>query len=124
MSVEFALVFPVILGFFFGTVVLIQAYTLRDTAQHAAYEGARKAMVFDATSGDCVDAVEEFLQIMRLEAGDITVTPSTITTATEEVTVRVDIPFANNAFMAGGLIPDDWQTSGQVTLQRGFIDEE
>ena len=39
-AVELAICFPIILVFFIGMVGVTQAFTLRDTAQHAAYEGS------------------------------------------------------------------------------------
>lgn len=121
-TVEFALVFPLVLMFFLGLTIFTQSFLLRDSAEHAAYEGARQGTNLQATSEDIISSVETFLSVMRINVSDVTVSPTEITTATEEIEVTVDIPFADNSWIGAAFIPEDWMISSTIKLRRFFND--
>ncbi len=52
MTVEFAICFPLLLLFFFAAFEFCRANMIRQTADNAAYEGARRAIVPGATAED------------------------------------------------------------------------
>ena len=117
-SVEFAFVFPIILLFFVGLTSMTQGFLLRDTAQHAAYEGARAATLLTADVETAETAVVDFLDSMKIRGGQVEVQPATLGAATEQVTVVVSIPYGENAWIGGGFMSRDWVASGSVTLNR------
>lgn len=117
-AVEFALVFPLIMAFFFAMTVFTQAFLLRDTTQHAAYEGARKGMLLQADTADVKKTAEEFLRKVRVNGAEVKVEPENITTATREVTVYVQVPFNKNAWVGAPFLPKNWHISSVVKLRR------
>ena len=59
--------FPIILTFFIGMIGMTQALLLNDTAQHAAYEGARQGLVLTSDSKSVKSAVTDFTKSMGLK---------------------------------------------------------
>lgn len=117
-TVEFAFVFPIVLTFFFGLISLSRALQLRDTAQHAAFEGARAGLVLNATEVDCREAVENFTDSMGLSGVTTVIEPASLTNEDEVVSVRVVIPLRANAWVSGSFVPDDATLESEVTLTR------
>ena len=117
-AVEFAICFPIIMTFFIGMVGITQAFTLRDTAQHAAYEGVRKGIILDSKASDCEEAVQEFARRIRIRGAVTTVTPATLSNSDREITVGVAIPMNENAWIAAPFFPDGWNLYAEVTLSR------
>jgi Flp pilus assembly protein TadG len=119
-TVEFALVFPIIMTFFGAMVVFAQANLLRDTAQHAAYEGARAAIVPGATAKNAMQATKQMMAIVDTRQAEIRITPSVITDDVESVRVDVNIPMGPNLWWmaATPFIPEDWTMTASVELNR------
>ncbi len=117
-AVEFAICFPIIMVFFIGMVGVTQAFTLRDTAQHAAYEGARKGILLNSKASDCEDAVQEFARRIRIRGAVTTVAPQTLSNNVKEITVGVAIPMNENAWVAAPFFPDNWSLYAEVKLTR------
>ena len=112
------MVFPIILLFFVAMTVFTQAFTMRDTAQHAAYEGARIGLLLEASAADCQKASLEFLENMSLEGSKVSVSPAVLSSNTDQITVTVSIPFGKNAWISGGFMNEKWVTTQSVTLSR------
>ena len=90
--VEFSLVLPVFLlilfgGFEFGRICLV-----RNAANNAAYQAARRVMVPGATVADANTEVSRLMSVFGVNQFTVTVNPSPITLATDRVTVSIDIP--------------------------------
>lgn len=117
-SVEFALVFPITLLFFVSQIGLMQIFLLNDTAQHAAYEGAREGLVITSTAQDAEDAVQAFASSMNVRDVTVDVEPDNFTSSTQEVTVAVSIPLNSNAWISVPFMPDNWAVESTVTLSR------
>ena len=113
--VEFALVLPIIAVFMVSTVSISQILMMQHTADTAAYEAARAAMVPGAHVNDAVVEAQELLDVAGLTDTEITVTPSVITEETGSVTVLVEVPLEQNSW----ILPDQFAThlvSSEVTL--------
>lgn len=121
-AVEFALVFPIILIFFVAMTVFTQAFLIRDSVQHAAYEGAREGLKLSSTAEDCEKQVMVFLDSMRLKGGKVKVEPAILTAETNEVAVSVSVSFQDNAWIAAGFMPKEWRATHTITLQRYYPD--
>ncbi len=95
--VEFAVVAPVFFIFMFAAMEFAHLNTLRNTAHNAAYEAARAAVIPGANQAKAEAEAQRILAAVGTRQFDITVT--SITDASEEVTVTIDIPYADNAIM-------------------------
>ena len=98
--VEFAVVLPIVLLIFAAMIEISRVLLLQHSADTAAYEGARCAMVPGATSGEATLAAQKLLQAAGLKSALIIVTPSVITEETPLITVHVEIPVAQNAWIS------------------------
>ena len=117
-TVEFALVFPIVLTFFLGLIFLSRALLLKDTAQHAAFEGARAGIILNASERDSQQAVADFTRRMGLKDVRTTIKPRVITNEDEVITVNVSIPMASNAWVTTGFMPTNLDIESEVTLTR------
>lgn len=97
--VEFAIVAPIFFLFLLAAFEFGWMNVLRHTADNAAYEAARAAMVPGATAADATAKANSILNIVRAKNVKVTVTPSVITTLTKSVTVDVDVPLSSNALV-------------------------
>jgi Flp pilus assembly protein TadG len=112
-TVEFAVTLPLVLLLFFGSIEFGRVNMLRHSAAQAAYEGARRGIVPGATADDVRAAATEILNSTFASSYTITVTPSTITRHTTEVTVNISLPLASNSWV----VP---QYFAGATLSRSF----
>lgn len=94
--VEFAIVAPV----FFLVVLAMFEFSwlnvVRHTADNAAYEAARRAIVPGATASEATDEASRILRAIGTRGARISIDPPTITLQTREVTVAIDIPMREN----------------------------
>ena len=117
-SVEFALVFPIILTFFIGMIVLTQAFVLKDMTQHAAYEGTRQGIVLNATAEDAQAAAAEFMQMMGMRGVEVATEPAQFSNSTREVAITVSVPMNENAWIAAPFMPENWVISSRVEIAK------
>lgn len=123
-AVEFALVFPIVISFFAAIIAFSQAVLLRDTSQYAAYMSAREGINLYANRETVVAAAEEALATMRVRNPKIMVSPTVIEKTTEKVTVSVEIPFSDNAWIGAGFIPEDWSFGSEITLTKNHFPDQ
>lgn len=107
--VEFALTVPVFLLFLMASFEFGWLNVIRHTADNAAYEAARAAIVPGATAADATAKANSLLSIVGARGAKVTITPSVVTTDTDEVNVTIDIPMSAN----GLIVP---RFSGTKTL--------
>ena len=99
-TTEFAIAAPVLflllLAIFeFGWQVLI-----RHTADNAAYEAARRAIVPGGTSADAIDEANRIMGFVGAQEFDVQVDPTDINEDTLEVEVTVSGPYDENGIVA------------------------
>jgi Flp pilus assembly protein TadG len=99
-AVEFALTAPIFFAFLLAAFEFGWLNVIRHTADNAAYEAARTAMVPGATAAEAQSAANAILSIVGARGATVTITPSTLTPETEEVTVQVDVPLNSNGLIA------------------------
>lgn len=113
--VEFAVTLPIVFLLFFGMIELSRLFMLQHSADTAAYEGARNAIVPGAKPQDAVLAASELLRAAGIKNGQIIVDPEVITEETALVTVTTIVPLSDNGWVVpnffGGRI-----VKSQVTL--------
>jgi Flp pilus assembly protein TadG len=98
VTVETAVVFPVVVLFFFAQFEIVRLNNIRNSVYMAAYDGARAGIVPGATAGDATNAAQYILNSVSAINSTITVSPSTITDTTEDITVTVSVPLDDNAW--------------------------
>jgi Flp pilus assembly protein TadG len=97
--VEFALTVPIFLLFLMAAFEFGWMNVLRHTADNAAYEAARTAMVPGATAAEAVAKATNLLSVVGARGASVTVTPSILTSATDQVTVDIAIPMNRNGLV-------------------------
>lgn len=116
--VEFAMVMPILMMFFYGMIELSRVLLLQHTVDTASYEGARSAIVPGATSQDAIDCASKLLTTGKLKSAKITVDPTLITEDTPVITVLVEVPIRENAWMT-----PFWFKKGSVKSEVTLITE-
>ena len=101
---EFALVAPLLFLFLFAAIDIARANIIRSTAENAVYEGARASIIPGATPEKIEAVTREVLDILAIHNAVVTITPTTITSATPAVTVQVDIPLASNLYASSNFL--------------------
>jgi Flp pilus assembly protein TadG len=106
--VEFAIVAPIFFLFMLAAFEFGWMNVCRHTADHAAYEAARRAMVPGATADEALAEARDVLTIIGTRDATVSVNPNTITSETDQVTVSVEVPMDSNALIlpmfAGGKV--------------------
>lgn len=85
-AVEFALTVPVLFLFLFATYELGRANMMKHTAEAAAYEAARVAIVPGSTDAEAIAAAESILATVGIRDADVSISP-------DANTVRANISF-------------------------------
>lgn len=97
--VEFGFVLPVITLLFFGVLEVGRTLLLQHSADTAAYEGTRAAIVPGATAEDAIQAAGELLEAARISEYTIEVDPEEIEEGTAVVSVEVSVPIEQNSWV-------------------------
>lgn len=98
-AVEFAIVAPVFFLVLMSMFEFSRLNVLRNTADNAAYEAARAAMVPGATAADATAEANRLLNVVGARGANVTISPNRITRNTEAVTVSIDIPLDRNGWV-------------------------
>ena len=98
-AVEFAMTAPIFFLFLLAAFEFGWLNVIRHTADNAAYEAARTAIVPGATADEARDKANELLNIVGARAATVTVMPALLTPETNQVTVEIDIPMASNGLI-------------------------
>ena len=99
VAVEFAITAPIFLLFLLAVFEFGWLNVMRHTADNAAYEAARTAIVPGATSGEALAKATSILNVVGARGAKINVTPNNITNSTTEVTVAIDVPMNSNGLI-------------------------
>ena len=99
VTVEFAIVAPIFFLLLMAAFEFGWMNVIRHTADNAAYEAARAAMVPGATAADATAKATTLLKIVGARGAKISITPAILTTATKEVTVAIDVPMGSNGLI-------------------------
>jgi Flp pilus assembly protein TadG len=99
-AVEFALVAPIFFVLMIAAFEFGRLNVVRHTADNAAYEAARHAMVPGATAVEARAEATRLLNIVGARGAQITVTPETLDSSVSEVNVTIDVPMNLNGWIA------------------------
>jgi len=119
-AVEFAIVLPILLTFTFASLDFLRANNLLHTAENAAYEAARRGIVPGSSASDCEDVANELLAMLGTDGAVVTVTPATILTETETVTVDISIPMDQNSLIVTRFFQNRSVTTSMTLTREDF----
>jgi Flp pilus assembly protein TadG len=86
---------PVLFALVFGAVEFAQVNMIRNSAENAAYEGARAGVTPGATATSARNKARTELKNLGIRGSTVTVTPSDLTGA-QTITVQVSVPLNSN----------------------------
>lgn len=95
-----AITVPILFLMVFASLEFCGVNVQRHTADNAAYEAARRGIVPGATAQDVRDEANRIMAFVGARNITVDVTPATITDLTEELTVRVELPIADNGWLS------------------------
>lgn len=113
-TVEFALVFPIVMTMFFAAIEFTRLNYLRHSTRQAAYVAARHIAVPGATSQEAVQAATDYLHNVRIHNG-ITVNPTLTPT---EVSVEVSVSVGQNSWGIGRFVSGNTAMRFTCALKR------
>ncbi len=111
-AVEFALCFPVALILFLSQVFFVQFFITSNSAENAAYLGARRGIIPGSTDAEIENLVRQ--ELARCLVTDCEVT---VLRVGDRSTVRVNVSLAQNAWVTAGFTPIPGVISRTCTLR-------
>lgn len=96
---EFALVSSVFFLFLIASFEFGRLNVMRHTADNAAYEAARHAMVPGATAAEAIAEANRIFAIVGARSASVVVTPAVLGPNVDQVTVAIAVPMDRNAFI-------------------------
>ncbi len=98
-AVEFALVAPVFFILMIAAFEFGRLNVVRHTADNAAYEAARHAMVPGATADEAIAKANGILAVVGARGATVSVSPATLGPEVDQITVTVDVPMSQNGWI-------------------------
>jgi Flp pilus assembly protein TadG len=120
VAVEFALTASLLFLILFASVEFMRVNTIVNTAENAAYEGARAGVVPGATSSQVQTAANAMLSAIGVRNATVSVQPATIVQTTPDVTVTIGVPLDSNSLIAPRFFLGDTLTK-TCTLSREVL---
>jgi Flp pilus assembly protein TadG len=115
--VEFALCFPILLTFVFGTIEFSRVLQIQHSIRLAAFEGARAGVPLDSTTSDVTTRVQSILSAVKISNSTTTITPNPIAYTSPTVTVTVSADPALNKWVTW-FVTAGHPLSSTITLNR------
>lgn len=111
------MVAPLAFLFFFAAFEFCRVAMIRHTADNAVYEAARRAIIPGGTAAAARDEASAILGTIGVNNYTVSVSPSTIDAATQEVTVQVRVPLDGNSFVPNQFVGGRF-IERELTLRR------
>ena len=94
-AVEFAIVSPFLILLIFGIIEFGRAIMVQQVLTSASREGARRAVLEEATASEVTTVVSDYLTNCSIAGATVTVSPTPLTSAGfgDPVTVTVSVPY-------------------------------
>ena len=101
--VELAIVAPILVVIFLGMVEVSRGIMVQQIITNAAREGAREAILDGATISDVQTSVTQYLTNSTISGATVSVSPDPTTTVSrQQITVTVNISYANVMWLSAG----------------------
>ena len=117
-AVEFAIVAPIFFLLMMASFEFSRLNVIRHTADNAAYEAARHAMVPGATAAEAVAKANSILRTVGTRGARVTITPTTLGPDVDTINVSIDVPLNQN----GWIVPKF--TSGRTLTAQSTLRTE
>lgn len=98
-AVEFAIAAPIFFLFLTASFEFARLNVMRHTADNAAYEAARHAIVPGATAAEAVAKATRILNIVGTRGARVTVNPPVLGPDVEQVNVTIEAPLSQNGWI-------------------------
>jgi Flp pilus assembly protein TadG len=98
-AVEFAIVAPIFFTIMLASFEFSRLNVIRHTADNAAYEAARHAMVPGATAAEAVSRANSILRTVGTRGAQVTINPTVLGPEVDSINVRVDVPMNQNGWI-------------------------
>ena len=121
LTVEFALTVPILFLFVLGAVELSRANMIRNSAENAAYEAARRGIIPGASADAARQEAQTVLRAVGIRNATINVSPAVILPDTPQITVTVDVPMNSNGLIVPRYLRDQSITRS-ITLNREMLE--
>jgi Flp pilus assembly protein TadG len=112
---EFAVVMPILFLVFAAMIEIGRMLLLQQTADTAAYEGARHAMVSGADAEEGLVEAKRLLKQANIKDAKVAIDPTEIVEDTPTISVRVSIPLSKNCWFFKAW-SDGHSVTSEVTL--------
>lgn len=110
-AVDFAIAAPLFFALIFSAFEITRVNQLRNTAEIAATEGARRGIIPGASAAECTAVASAEMNAVGTTQFTVAVTPSTIVETSPTVQVSVTVPLdARNGYFLTNLF-----TGGRIT---------
>ncbi len=96
-TVEVAFTLPILFLIIFAGWEVCRINTIQNTLENAAYEAARESMLPGAQFAQVQAKAVEVLDALAINNPTLTMNPTTITQNTEDVTITITAPIAENS---------------------------
>jgi Flp pilus assembly protein TadG len=97
--VEFAIVAPIFFLLIVSSLEFGRLNVIRHTADQAAYEAARAAMVPGATANEATQAANSMLAVVGARGAQIAVNPPVLGPDDTQINVTIDVPLSQNGWI-------------------------
>jgi hypothetical protein len=98
-AVEFAIVAPVFFMLLLASFEFSRLNVIRHTADNAAYEAARHAMVPGATASEAVAKANTILRTVGTRGARVTISPTALGPDVDTINVRIEVPLDQNGWV-------------------------
>lgn len=98
-AVEFAIVAPIFFLLMMASFEFSRLNVIRHTADNAAYEAARHAMVPGATAAEAVAKANSILRTVGTRGARVTITPTILGPTVDTINVSIDVPLSQNGWI-------------------------
>ncbi len=117
-AVEFAIVAPIFFLLMMASFEFSRMNVIRHTADNAAYEAARHAMVPGATAAEAIAKANSILNTVGTRGARVTINPTTLGPEVDTINVQIDVPLNQN----GWIVPKF--TSGRTLTAQSTLRTE
>lgn len=98
-AVEFAIVSSIFFMIMLASFEFSRLNVIRHTADNAAYEAARHAMVPGATIAEAKSKANSILRTVGARGTTVTIDPTTLGPEVDTINVRIDVPLNQNGWV-------------------------
>lgn len=120
--VEFAVVLPLLLTILFGIIEYGWVFMVRQTLQHAAREGCRRAVLQTSTEDQVTGVVAEILEAANIGGYTLTQTHEGAPNWVE--TVRVTVPYNSVSLVGGFFGTHNYDLVGACSMRKEGVTDE